>query len=45
MEVGITAAVQAPPAMLRKVRRLQSLFCKVMIDWRSILRDRRDWAA
>ena len=32
MDEGIAAAAQTPPASLRKVRRLQSVFCIVMTD-------------
>jgi hypothetical protein len=32
MDEGIAAAAQAPPAILRKVRRLQSMFCIVMTN-------------
>jgi hypothetical protein len=32
MDDGIAAAAQAPPAILRKVRRLQSVYCIVITD-------------
>ena len=32
MDEGIAAAAQTPPASLRKVRRLQSVFCIVITD-------------